>query len=270
MLKQILLLSVLAAILSVLLMYIFQRHLIYYPSKDKARLNDYHVHDMQVISLHTQDGLVLTSWYRPAEENHPTLLYLHGNAGNIGGRMSLGREFMEEGLGLLLLEYRGYGDNKGNPTEQGLYEDARTAIRFLHQQGVQNKNIVLYGESLGSGVATKLGVEYPVCAVILQSPYTSLTDMTRFYYPFMFLKPWDRFDSFERIRSIKAPILVLHGTNDTVVPYSQGLALFNQANEPKKMLSFKHEGHNDIWNAPGFSNQVCAFIKEHCVSNASR
>lgn len=265
MIKQILLLSVVAAILSVILMYVFQRHLIYYPSKDKASLNDYLVHDMQVITLHTSDGLVLTSWYRPAKKNHATILYLHGNAGNIGGRMSLGREFMDAGLGLLLLEYRGYGGNKGSPTEQGLYEDARTAMRFLHEQGIQNENIALYGESLGSGVATKLGVEYPVCAVILQSPYTSLTDMTRFYYPFMLLKPWDRFDSFERIQSIKAPILILHGTNDTVVPYSQGLALFHQAHEPKKMLSFKQEGHNDIWNAPGFSEQIYQFIEKYCV-----
>lgn len=260
--------SVLAVLLSVILMYIFQRHLIYYPSSDRARLNDYHVKDMQVITLHTQDGLVLTSWYRPAKENHATLLYLHGNAGNIGGRMSLGREFMDEGLGLLLLEYRGYGGNMGHPTEQGLYEDGRTAMRFLQQQGIKNEAIALYGESLGSGVATKLAIEYPVCAVVLQSPYTSLTDMARFYYPFMLLKPWDRFDSLQRIQSIKAPILILHGTKDTVVPYSQGLALFHQAHEPKKMLSFEHEGHNGIWNAPGFSEHVYRFVEAHCESNA--
>lgn len=268
MIKQFMLISVLVAFLSIVLMYIFQRHLIYYPSKSRAHLNDYQVKDMHVINLHTKDGLVLTSWYRPAKENHPTLLYFHGNAGNIGGRMALGREFMDAGLGLLLLEYRGYGGNKGNPTEQGLYEDGRTAIRFLQQQGIKNEDIVLYGESLGSGVATKLGVEYPVCAVVLQSPYTSLTDMTRFYYPFMLLKPWDRFDSLQRIQSINAPILILHGTKDTVVPYSQGLTLFQHAHEPKKMLSFEQEGHNNIWNAPGFSEHIYKFVTEYCSAQA--
>ncbi len=263
MIKPIVFISTLA-LCAIILMYIFQRHFIYHPSQDKARLNDYQASDMHIIKLYTPDGIMLTSWYRPAKNNQPTLLYLHGNAGNIGGRMPLGRKFIDGDLGLFLLEYRGYGGNKGTPTELGLYEDARTALRFLNEQGIKNSTIVLYGESLGTGVATKIASESPVCAVILQSPYTSLSDMTRFYYPFMWLKPWDKFDSFARIQAIKAPLLILHGTKDTVVPYSQGLTLFKQANEPKKMLSFAQYGHNDIWNAPGFSEQVIAFILEQC------
>ncbi len=264
MVKQIVLISVIVVVVSIALMYLFQRYLIYYPSRKTPHLNDYDAKDMRVITLHTQDGLELTSWYRPANENQPTLLYLHGNAGNIGDRMSLVRQFMDAGLGVLLLEYRGYGGNKGEPTEPGFYEDGRAGMRFLQQQGIQNEQIALYGESLGSGVATKMASEHPVCAVILQSAYTSLSDMTRYYYPFVWFKPWDRFDSMQRIQTINAPLLLLHGLKDEVVPYSQGLALFQHALEPKKMLSFKLDGHNNIWNAPGFSEQVIRFIETQC------
>ena len=265
--KQVILLGIAIFLMLALFLYLSQRHLIYHPSRKKPNLSDFSVENMRVVSLHTQDGLTLHSWYKPAKLNQPTLLYLHGNAGNIGDRMSLAQQLMERGFGLLLLEYRGYGGNKGRPTEQGLYADGRAGVRFLHQQGLKPSLLVLYGESLGTGVATKLAVEYKFCAVILQSGFTSMRDMARYYYPWIgLLKPWDRFDSIARIDAINAPLLIVHGTQDDVVPYSQGLQLFNQAREPKKMESFEFEGHNNIWNAPGFSEKVSNFIISHCNS----
>ena len=248
-----------------LLCYIFQRHIIYFPDRMKPRLQDYDATDMSDVLLHTKDNLVLTSWYKPALNNQPTLLFLHGNAGHIGHRMPLIRQFIDAGFGVFLLEYRGYGGNEGSPTEQGLYEDARTAMQYLYQNGIKSNQIALYGESLGTGVATKIAVENPICAVILQSPYTSLVSVAHYHYRWLILKPWDRFNSLGRIKEINAPLLVLHGKHDEIVTYNEGVTLFNQANEPKKMLHYDHKNHNDLWNAPGFSEEIIHFVRAYCA-----
>lgn len=245
-------------------MYVWQRHMIYIPAYQTPKPGDYHAQDMQIISLNTEDGVQLKSWYKPAHLGKPTLLYLHGNAGHIGYRMPLAREFIKDGFGVLLLEYRGYGGNPGSPTEQGLYADGRAAMQFLIQQRVQPKQLILYGESLGTGVATQLAVQYPVCAVILQSPFTSLTAVARYHYPWNLIKPWDKFDSLTRIKSINAPLLVLHGKQDRVVPYTQGFRLYNEAIEPKKMAEFAHGDHFNIWSMEQFENEVFQFIKRYC------
>lgn len=264
MIKQVMLISCIIIGFVLLLMYVFQRHLIYFPNRHTPDLKTHHAQDMTVVSLTTTDGLILKSWYKPALHNQPTILYLHGNAGHIGYRMPLVRQFIKAGIGVFLLEYRGYGGNRGSPNEQGLYEDGQTALRFLEQQGIKPEKIVLYGESLGAGVATKLGSEHPACAIILQSPFTSLINVAHYHYPWMFMKPWDHFNSLERIKTIQAPLLVLHGKQDQIVPYTDGLALFNAANDPKKMLSFDQQDHNTLWNAKNFSTKIIQFIQEYC------
>jgi uncharacterized protein len=246
-----------------LLIYVSQRQLIYFPVKERPSRQIFHAEDMQEISLHTADNLRLNAWYKPATSQQPTLLYLPGNAGHIGFRMPLARQFLAAGFGVLLLEYRGYGGNKGRPTEQGLYNDGRAAMQFLQQQGVHASHLALYGESLGSGVATKLATEFPICALVLQSPFTSLSAIARYHYPWIPIKPWDRFDSLARISSIKAPLLILHGKQDRIVPFSEGLALFHAANEPKRFVPFANKGHNNLWNNY-FVNTIKKFIKTHC------
>ena|SRR3990167_4209175 len=263
-LKQLIIVFCLSLCVSVLFLYKFQRRLIYFPAQQTPLLRNHHATDMTVVPLQTQDKLILTSWYKPAINKQPTLLFLHGNAGHIGYRMPLARQFINVGFGVFLLEYRGYGGNKGLPTESGLYEDGRTALHFLYQQGVKPEEIVLYGESLGTGVATKLAAENPICAVILQSPFTSLTSLSRYHYPWLIIKPWDRFDSLARIKQIHAPLLVLHGNRDQVVPFTEGLTIFNQANEPKKMLQFDNRNHNDLWGVQGFSEEIIRFVRAYC------
>lgn len=267
MFKQILIVCSLVLCFMMLYFYIFQRRLIYFPAQQKPELHDYDASDMTLVSLQTKDNLVLTSWYKPATNNQPTLLFLHGNAGHIGYRMPLVRQFINVGFGVFLLEYRGYGGNKGSPTEQGLYEDGRTALRYLDQQGVKPKHIALYGESLGTGVATKLAVEYPVCVLILQSPFTSLVSLSRYHYPWIIIKPWDQFNSLDRMKQIHTPLLVMHGKLDQIVPFDQGLTLFNQANEPKKMLAFDGKDHNDLGSVSGFSEEIIHFVQAHCPNN---
>ncbi|MFT4058228.1 MAG: alpha/beta hydrolase [Legionella sp.] len=266
MVRQILIVSILSLCFIMLFFYIFQRHLIYFPTHQTLNLQDYHATDMVLVSLYTKDNLVLTSWYKPALHNQPTVLFLHGNAGHIGYRMPLARQFINAGFGIFLLEYRGYGENRGSPTEEGLYEDARTALRFLYENEVALNQIILYGESLGTGIATKLAAENTVCAVILQSPFTSLASLSRYHYPWLIIKPWDQFDSLKRIKQIHAPLLVLHGKRDQVVPFDEGLTLFNQANEPKKMLVFDDKNHNDLWDSPDFYKEIFHFIRMHCLN----
>lgn len=263
MIKQILTVVFFVFVISTLLMFLLQRHLTYFPAKEKPSRQMFHAEDMQQLTLHTADGLFLNAWYKPATHNQPTLLYLHGNAGHIGYRMPLVRSFLSSGFGVLLLEYRGYGGNKGQPSEQGWYTDGRSAVQFLQQQGVATDHLVLYGESLGSGVATQLATEFPICALVLQSPFTSLSALARYHYPWIFIKPWEKFDSLARISTIKAPLLILHGKQDQIVPFVQGLTLFNQANEPKRLVALENRGHVDLWDI-NFFNEVSHFIQAYC------
>jgi len=251
-------------ILAMVTFYFLQRTLIYAPSKITPDRHAFQAHDMQVVQLSTHDGLTLRSWYKSAEQKKPTVVIFHGNAGHVGTRMPLARHLITEGFGVLLLEYRGYGGNPGSPTEQGLYDDTRAAMKFLKQEHVSLQNTVLYGESLGTGVATHVATQYPnACAIILQSPYTSMADLGRYHYPWIPIEPWDKFDSIGRIHSIHMPLLALHGTSDTLVPYDQGSALFAKANQPKEWIELPDQGHSDLWQ-PDFLNTVTTFINQHC------
>lgn len=260
MIKPIFITTLLVLCISYAICYIFQRQFIYFPNTEAPRQQDFHAMDMTQVTLITEDNLKLLVWYKAAKPHQPTILFLHGNAGHIGYRMPLIRQFIQAGLGILLLEYRGYGGNPGSPSEQGLYQDGRAAMHFLLNQGIQTHQIVLYGESLGTGVATKLASEYLVRCVVLQSPLTSMTSLTRFHYPWLILKPWDKFESLSRMNKIHAPLLVIHGKLDTIVPFTQGLEIYKQANQPKSLITFDKFGHNDLWNAPGFVERIVQFI----------
>lgn len=247
MLKAIFIVSFTIFIIFSSLMYIFQRYFIYFPTKETPNQQFFHAEDMQKINLRTSDGLNLLAWYKAPKEKQPTLLYLHGNAGHIGNRMFLARHLITAGLGILLVEYRGYGGNKGKPTEQGFYTDARAAMRFLERRGISSR-LVLYGESLGTGVAVKMATEFSTCALVLQSPYTSLFAVARFHYPWIFIPPSDRFDSLALIASLKVPILILHGKQDPIIPFKQGLELYSHANEPKIFIALNNKGHSNLWD----------------------
>ncbi len=259
MLKHIVLFSGIVFLLFLVFIYLFQRNLIYFPAKEEPNRKNFDAEDMQVIKLTTSDRLNLNAWYKPSRINKPTILYFHGNAGHIGYRMYLAREFISQGFGVLLLDYRGYGGNPGSPTEDGLYRDGRAAKHFLQAQNIQNHHIIFYGESLGTGVAIKLASEFSVCAVILQSPYTSLTALARYHYPWIFIPPKDQYNSLGLIKKINSPILFLHGKQDEIVPYDQGLALYNNANKPKEWVEFTNKGHANLWDIE-FVETINGFI----------
>lgn len=267
-LKQVLLITAIVLI-TLLLIYVFQRHLIYFPATEQPLRQNYSAEDMTLIKIPVSKDIILSSWYRPSQDKKPTILYLHGNAGHIGYRMPLARSFISAGFGVLLLEYRGYGGNPGKPTESGFYQDGRAAMLFLQQQGVDAHDIVLYGESLGTGVATKLATEFKTCALILQSPYTSLTALARYHYPWLPPLPlMDKYDSLSRIQDIHTPLLIVHGKEDNVVPFQQALTLFEKANQPKEQIEFPTKGHHDLWD-DNFSELLINYIHKTCMSTSS-
>ena len=203
-----------------------------------------------------------SSRYAPAPSNRPTVALFHGNGGSLRGERYRLKHFKDAGLGVLLLAYRGYSGNGGSPSEQGLYADARAALDWLQASGVDGRAIVLYGISLGSGVATKMAAEREVGAVVLESPYTSTVDVAAWRFPIVPVS-WlmkDRFESLARIGSITEPVLVMHGDADFVVPQRFGKQLFDAANEPKQGFWPHGVGHNDVFDNGGF-DMALEFIR---------
>ena len=168
------------------------------------------------------------------------------------------------GLGCLLLDYRGFGGNPGSPTEEGLYVDGRAGYDWLVSAGHAPERIVLYGESMGSGVATKLASEKAAAAIVLDAPFTSIVDVAAGRYPWLpvSLLVVDRFDSLSRIGDVRIPLLVLHGTDDRVVPFPLGRRLFEAANEPKRFVRFDGGSHMDLYEH-GAASEVIGFVREH-------
>lgn len=248
-------------------LFLMQKQLIFIPDR-KTDIDALPptLEDAEIITLQTEDGLTLRSWWMPPAEDAPVLLYFHGNAGSLLDRTERYRRLRERGYGLLALSYRGYGGNPGSPSEQGLYADARAALAYIRTQGMSDSRIILYGESLGTGVAVQLATEMMPGLIVLEAPYTSVAARGQELYPFIPVKLLiqHRFDSLRKISQVKAPLLLFHGERDTVIPVHMGRTLFEAANEPKKAMFFKDNGHNDF-DLYETILVLEAFAKEHGV-----
>jgi fermentation-respiration switch protein FrsA (DUF1100 family) len=229
-------------------LFFFQRQLLYFPDKTRPGLAGLEQLGVREAILSTEDGLSLLSWYLPGHPGRPVILYFHGNGGHVGYRVERLLRFAREGYGVLMPEYRGYGGNPGTPTETGFYADARAALDFLEREGVAPNRLVLYGESLGSGVAVELATQHDVAALILEAPPTSVAEVAQHHFPYVPATRMviDRFDLRSRIGKVRAPILFLHGERDRVVPIRYGRALFNAAPEPKEAWFAPAAGHEDL------------------------
>lgn len=250
-------------------LYLIQRAMMYYPWSDVPVPAESGVPEMRPVRLATADGLTLTSWHAPASAGQPTIVFFHGNAGHIGHRGFKARGILDAGFGLVLVGYRGFGGNPGRPNEAGLYADGRAALAFLAAQGIANGRIVLYGESLGSGVATQLAFEAarggnPVGAVVLEAPFSSMAAAAQHHYPYLpaYWLVKDRYASIDKISNIGAPLLVVHGERDGVVPIRMGREIFAAAREPKEALWVAKADHNDLFEH-GIGPAVVAFIGRH-------
>jgi hypothetical protein len=239
--------SVYAAVVGGL--FLGQRRLLYHPNRTRPRLADLTALGVREVALPTKDRLTLASWYLPPPETQPVIAYFHGNGGHIGYRAERLRRFAAAGCGVLLAEYRGYGGNRGQPAETGLYADGEAALDFLAGAGIDAGRIVLWGESLGSGVAVYLAARRRVAALVLEAPFTSVAAAARHHYRFVpaaALLVRDRFDSLSRIGRVTAPLLVLHGERDRIVPASHGRALLAAATAPKEGWFCPAGGHKDL------------------------
>ena len=240
--------AILAYAAVVAALYVWQRQLLFLPDTRRPALGELAKLGVREVTVGTEDGLALLCWYLPPREGRPVIAYFHGNGGNIGYRAERLRLFAGDDYGVLFLEYRGYGSNPGSPNEAGLVLDGKAALDFLEHQGVAARRRVLYGESLGSGVAVQLAVGREIGALVLEAPYTSVAAVAQDHYPFvpaaMLMR--DRFDSLSRIGQVRAPILVMQGGKDDVVPPRLGQELFAAAPEPKEGWFPAEAGHNDL------------------------
>jgi fermentation-respiration switch protein FrsA (DUF1100 family) len=197
--------------------------------------------------LTTADGEKVIVWHVPAKPGHPVILYFHGNGDFLAGFFGRFREFIADGTGIVALSYRGYAGSSGRPSEQGLLQDAAAAYAFTTARYSADK-IVVWGFSLGTGVAVALAAEQPVGRLILEAPYTSIADVAASAFPIfpvrLVLK--DSFHSDQRIAQVRAPLLFMHGVRDPTIPIAFAERLFALANEPKKFVRFEHGGHNDL------------------------
>ena len=243
-------LVVLVYLLVTLGLYIFQRNLLYHPAEnnysgDKLTVN------IEKVKITTDDNINLLAWYHKKDiKNYKTILYLHGNAGSLENRIHKVNHFNDMNINFLLLAWRGFNGNAGKPTEQGLYQDARSAVKWLINQGVREENIIIYGESLGTGVATEIAQNQNFAGIILESPFTSMVAAGKSKYPIFPIKLLlkDKYESEKKIKNITSPILVMHGEVDNIVPFWMGEKIFQLANEPKYSYFSKYDDHMMEYN----------------------
>ena len=251
------------------LLYFNQQKLLYFPDVERPDAAPDGL--LQPVAYRSADGIELNSLYRaPPSDDARVLLHFHGNAGNIGDRVGRMLPYTDAGMGILLAEYRGFGGNSGSPSEQGFYDDARAAIAFLGQQGVEPGRMVFYGESLGSGVAVQMATEFGCAALVLEAPYSSVADVAQGRYWMFPVKALvrDKFDSTAKIARVRCPIFIMHGTADRVIPIRYGERLYELAPSPKEMKVYPGLGHVGFDEVRGF-DAVLEFLRRHGMIGAA-
>jgi fermentation-respiration switch protein FrsA (DUF1100 family) len=242
---------ILGALFAVLvaLLWVLQRRLIYLPSPGRVPSARNVIAGARDVSLETSDGLSLGGWFVPAARpaNGLAVLVASGNAGDRSLRAPLARVLAEEGFAVLLFDYRGYGGNRGSPTEEGLARDVRAAYRFLIDRGIPDDRILYFGESLGAAVVTELALEHPPGGLVLRSPFTDLAAVGRYHYPFLPVGALlrDRYPLVDQIREVKVPTTIVFGTRDGVVPPDQSRTVAKAAGGPTTILKIEGAEHND-------------------------
>lgn len=232
-----------------LLLYVFQPRLVFYPETGREIIVTPGQIGLPYEDLHlkTADGISLHGWYIPAEQPRGTVLFLHGNAGNISHRLDSVQMFSRLGYSMLIFDYRGYGNSDGKPTEEGTYRDAEAAWRYLtEQRHIPSNRIVLFGESLGGAVAAWLAARHKPAALVIASGFTSVPDIAQQLYPYFPVR-WlarIRYDTLANLRVVEAPVLIAHSPADEIIPFEHGRALFAAAKPPKQFIELAG-GHND-------------------------
>ena len=243
-------------------LYYSQRSLLYHPTENNYSGDKLTV-PIDKVRIKTNDNIELLSWYHDKDiQNYKTILFLHGNAGSLENRIHKINHFNEMEINFLIISWRGFSGNEGKPTEEGLYKDAKSAVKWLINKGVKKENIIIYGESLGTGVATEISQNESFAGIILESPFTSMVAAGKSKYPIfpigLLLK--DKYESDKKIKNIKSPVLVMHGEADTIVPFWMGKKIYELANDPKYYYFPEYDDHMMEYNDK-LINTLKSFIK---------
>lgn len=267
MLKSILLIVIGSYFGIMILMYLIQSKLLFFPSKEILATPSLLNLSYKDIYFETSDNVKINAWYTPSENSEKVVIICHGNAGNISNRLETIQIFNNVGISSLIFDYRGYGKSEGKISEYGSYLDSEAAWNYLvNDLNYSSENIYIFGRSLGGGIASWLAVSKMPKALILESTFTSVPDMASDIYPFLPVKFLSRFDynTIDRIKNIKCPILIIHSKNDEIIPYKFGLKIFEKANEPKIFFEISG-GHNDgfIISLEKYKEKLHSFIIEN-------
>jgi len=251
-------------ILLSLLLYLFQPKFVYFPMPELIATPEYAGLSYEEIYLTTEDNIKIHGWHVPHPAPRATLLFLHGNGGNISHRLEKLMIYHRLELSVLIMDYRGYGQSAGKPSEQGTYLDAKAAWEYLVQERrTAPDSIIVYGESLGAAAAAWLTERYSAGALIIESAFTLIEDMGRHYYPYLPVKLLTRisYPVVEYVSNSQVPVLVIHSPADDIVPFAQGQALYEAANEPKSFLEITGD-HNSGFYLSGnlYSDGLDRFI----------
>src|SRR5687768_7963593 len=259
-LKWLLLFALAGYVALVALLYVTQRSLLYFPDPRRMHPADAGLAQGEEVILQSADGVRVTVWHVPARESMPVVIYFQGNGGGLNLRAERFRKLTADGTGLVALNYRGYGGSGGSPSEAGIILDAKAAHDFAAQRYGADR-IALWGESLGTGVAVALAAEHPVARVILESPYSSIADVAASIYWFVPVRLLllDSFRSDQRIAKVTAPVLVVHGERDNIIPITYGERLYQLIPGPKRFIRLPNAGHNDH-DAHGLPEMLKPFI----------
>ena len=254
-------LVILTYLIIALILYNFQRNLLYHPSENNYQ-GDKLIVKIEKVNIKTKDNIDLVAWYHKKDiKNFKTILFLHGNAGSLENRIHKINHFNDMNINFLLLAWRGFNGNKGYPTEEGLYIDAKSAIDWLIKKGIKNEDIIIYGESLGTAVAVEIAQNRNFAGIILESPFTSMVDAGKNKYPFLPVKFLlkDKYKSDKKIKNISSPILVMHGKVDKIVPFHMGKKMYDLANKPKYFYFSDYDNHMMEYNKK-LLNSLKSFI----------
>jgi fermentation-respiration switch protein FrsA (DUF1100 family) len=243
--------AVFAYLLIVALAALAQRKLMYFPDPRRTPPLALALEGVKERSLAAGDGERIIAWHAQAAPGRPTLLYFHGNAGSLAARAERISAFMGAGLGVFMMSYRGYGGSTGRPSEAANTADAYLAYAALLEAGVSPEAVIVYGESLGTGVAVHVAAERACAGLVLEAPFTSMVELAARIYPLLPVRLLlaDRYETDKVIPKVRIPVLILHGNRDDVVPVEMGLALGRIANAPKRVVVFPEGAHSDLYVA---------------------
>ncbi len=230
----------------VVLVFLTQSSLVYFPMRSVDMTPDKIGLDFEEVQLKTEDGVALSSWFIPAQKQRGVLLFCHGNAGNISHRLESIRIFHDLGLSVLIFDYRGYGQSEGSISEEGTYLDAEAAWTYLVEEcHIDPSEIILFGRSIGGAIATKLATRKQAAALILESSFTSITDLGAQVYPYLPIRLLSRYhyDTSSYLKQIDIPLLIIHSSEDEIIPFTHAKVLYENANEPKELLEITGD-HN--------------------------